>query len=96
MPMKKGMKKSFTTARGYKSKNDKEVYEILGGKAVISLRPNSSNYQFRMWVKGENKYVRETLSTNSLETALKVGEDKCLELLGKLKSGRKIFGPALL
>lgn len=76
-----------------KSAHTKEQHDILGGKATI-LRTAASGdvWQFRMWVSKEKKYVRETLKTRDLQTAVERAEERYLCLYSDIASGRKLFG----
>jgi|TARA_B100002003_G_C13668959_1_gene338942 hypothetical protein len=62
-----------TTAKR-KEKRKKEVFRILGNKAT--LYTNKFNvYQFRLWLKNENKYVRKSLHTKVKSYAIEQGEE---------------------
>jgi integrase len=76
-----------------KSARKTEQHDILGGKAII-LRTAASGqvWQFRMWVSEEKKYVRETLKTRDLKTAVQRAEERYLRLYSDIASGRKLFG----
>lgn len=73
-----------------------EQREILGGKALI-LRTAASGtvWQFRMWISEERKYVRKTLNTRDLKTAVQRGEELYLQIYSDLKSGKRLFGITL-
>ena len=73
-----------------------EQHQVLGGKAII-LRTAASGdvWQFRMWVSEEKKYVRKTLKTRDLETAMRRAEELYLHLYSDIVSGRKLFGLSL-
>lgn len=71
-------------------------HEILGGKAKVFRVPNSGDvYQFQMWISEEKKYIRRTLKTRDLETAIKRAEEMYLQTYSDVQSGRKIFGITL-
>ena len=71
-------------------------HDILGGKGVIfKVKQSGDVWQFRMWVGEERKYVRKSLKTKDLPTALERGEKQALEILGNVKAGKKIFGLTL-
>jgi hypothetical protein len=84
--------------RKKKSHNDwnQDTHDILGGKAVI-LRTRASGdvWQFRMWVSEERKYVRKTLKTRDVETAVKRAETMFLQIYSDVACGRKLFGLSL-
>ena len=48
-----------------------------------------------MWIEGEQKYVRKSLRTRDLETALNKAEDEVFRIYSDVKSGRKLFGITL-
>ncbi|MGY8935288.1 MAG: tyrosine-type recombinase/integrase [Alphaproteobacteria bacterium] len=71
-------------------------HEILGGKCKIFRVTNSGDvYQFQMWISEEKKYLRKSLRTKDLETAINRAENLYLETMTNVKTGRKIFGITL-
>jgi integrase len=89
MPPKKRVRVS---AGGFQHSN----HEILGGKGKVFRVPNSGDvYQFQMWIPEEKKYLRKSLKTKDLETAMQRGEDLYLQTFSDVKSGRKLFGITL-
>ena len=48
-----------------------------------------------MWVSKEKGYVRESLRTRDLTTALALGKSRCLELLADVRAGKKLLGITL-
>ena len=71
-------------------------HEILGGKAKVFRVPNSGDvWQFQMWISDEKKYLRKTLKTKDLDTAVQRAETLYLETMSDVKTGRKIFGITL-
>jgi integrase len=72
------------------------VHDILDGMAQIYRVAQSGDvWQFRMWVEDEKKYVRKSLRTRDLETALEEAKTKVFQTMSDVKSGRKIFGSSL-
>jgi integrase len=70
--------------------------EVMGGRAkVIRTRQSGEVWQLRMWVSGEGKYLRESLKTTDLETAISRAETRYLQIYSDIKTGRKIFGITL-
>jgi integrase len=68
----------------------------MGGRAkVIRTRQSGEVWQLRMWVSGEGKYLRESLKTTDLETAISRAETRYLQIYSDIKTGRKIFGITL-
>ncbi|MFM8646668.1 MAG: hypothetical protein ACKOB7_02635, partial [Methylocystis sp.] len=52
-----------------------EEHEILDGKAkVLRTRDSGDTYQLRVWVPEKKKYIRQSLKTKDLNTALTEGE----------------------
>ena len=71
-------------------------HDVLGGKATIYRATASGEvWQFRCWVAAEKKYVRKTLNTRDLSTALKRAEDMYLGIHSDLASGKRLFGITL-
>ena len=71
-------------------------HEILGGKAKVFQVPKSSDvWQFQMWISEEKKYLRKTLKTKNLDTAIQRAETLYLETMSDVKTGQKIFGITL-
>lgn len=70
-----------------------ERHDVLGGRAeVLRTKTSGSVYQLRMWIEKEQKYVRKSLKTKDLEVAKQKAEQKVLETLGVIASGKKVFG----
>ncbi|MBT6276934.1 MAG: site-specific integrase [Chromatiales bacterium] len=85
-------KRVRVNAGGFQHSN----HEILGGKGKVFRVPNSGDvYQFQMWIPEEKKYLRKSLKTKDLETAMKRGEDLYLQTFSDVQSGRKLFGITL-
>ena len=71
-------------------------HEILGGKGqILRTKAGGDNWQFRMWVEEEQKYIRKSLKTRDLETAINLAEKEVLQTLSDVSTGRKIFGITL-
>ena len=73
----------------------REEYAILGGLSKVLKTRQSNMYQLRMRVSDEKKYVRETLKTRDLDTALERAEKRTLEIYVNVKAGKKIFSVRL-
>ena len=59
---------------------------------MIYRTPNSGRvYQFQMWVKEEQKYVRKSTRTKNLETGISVGKEFYLDVHSKLRYKEPIF-----
>lgn len=71
-------------------------HSILDGEAIIYRIPLSGDvWQFRMYLKEEQKHYRKSLRTKDLESALSKAKKLTLEILSKKASGKKIFGVTL-
>lgn len=57
--------------------------------AIIYRR--GEHWQFRLWLKRENKYARKSLNTRNRATAIERGRDFYLELYANLKQGKTYF-----
>ncbi len=89
MPVKKRIRKN---AGSFQHSN----HEILGGQAKVFRVPNSGDvWQFQIWISDEKKYLRKTLKTKDLDTAVQRAETLYLETMSDVKTGRKIFGITL-
>lgn len=72
------------------------TYEILGGKAIIyTTLKSGGNYYVRMRLTLEKKYLRKSLRTTDLDTAIQRAEDFVLQTLSDINSGKKMFGMTL-
>ena len=71
-----------------------EEHDVLNGKAVVLRVASRSGdvYQFRMWIPEERKYVRKSLKTRDLETAIKRAEERVFRTMSDVASGKKMFG----
>jgi hypothetical protein len=76
-----------------KLKSYTDQHPIFDGAAILYRSPASGNvWQFRTWIAPEKKYVRKTLKTRDLESAIERGKKLYLELQHAVLSGKKIFG----
>jgi integrase len=69
-----------------------EEHDVLGKAKVLRTAQSGKIYQLRMWVPDEKKYVRETLKTRDLKTAMLRAEKRVFEIFSDIQTGRKIFG----
>ena len=70
-----------------------EQHDVLGGKAtVLRTTQSGKRYQLRMWVPSESRYMRKSLRTENLTEAKQRAEQKVIETLAQVQSGKKIFG----
>jgi hypothetical protein len=73
-----------------------DKHPIYGGKAEIVRTQQSGGYwHFRMWISEESKYVRKTLKTKHLDTAIERAENEFFAIKANLNSGKRIFSPTL-
>jgi integrase len=62
---------------------------VIFEEAIVYKR--GDYWQFRLWLRKENKYVRRSLGTRSRATAIDKGKELYLELLANLKQGKTYF-----
>ena len=73
-----------------------DKHSIYGGKAEIVRTQQSGGYwHFRMWISEESKYVRKTLKTKHLDTAVERAENEFFAIKANLNSGKRIFSPTV-
>ena len=67
-------------------------HEVFGGKAVIlRYRHCGDWWHFRMYVKGERKYIQQALRTKDYDLALEKAEQKFITEQARIQAGEKIF-----
>ena len=62
---------------------------LIFDDALIYRR--DEHWQFRMWLPGENKYVRKSLHTRNRTTAIERGKDLYLRLYADMRNGKSYF-----
>lgn len=73
-----------------------ETHTVLDGKAhVYRVKMSGDVWQFRMYIKQENKHYRKSLQTRDLDSALSKGLNLAAELHAKQNLGQRIFGITL-
>ena len=73
-----------------------DKHSIYGGKAEVVRTQQSGGYwHFRMWVSEEHKYVRKTLKTKHLDTAIERAENEFFAIKANLNFGKRIFSPTV-
>ena len=82
-------------ARRSKSAFIVEEHDVLDKAKVLRTAQSGDVYQLRMWVPDEKKYLRETLRTRDLATAMDRAEERVFQIYSDIKTGRKIFGATL-
>ena len=71
-----------------------DQHPIYGGKAEVVRTQQSGGYwHFRMWISEERKYVRKTLKTTHLDTAVERAENEFFAIKANVNAGRRIFSP---
>ena len=84
------------TPRKSKGNIKHSIHSVLDGTAQIFKVPNSGDvWQFRMYIRTDNKHFRISLRTRDLESALSKAREKALELSQYVRSGIKVFGMTL-
>jgi integrase len=84
------------TPRKNKGNIKHSIHFVLDGTAQIFKVPNSGDiWQFRMYIRTDNKHYRVSLRTKDLESALSKARDKAMELSQYVRSGIKVFGMTL-
>ena len=72
-------------------------HNIFDGKAeVVRTKTSGGIWHFRMWVTEEKKYVRKTLKTKNLDTAIAKAEDEYHLIKSNLQQGKTIFSPTII
>tara|TARA_B100000767_G_C19644255_1_gene483907 strand:- start:542 stop:895 length:354 start_codon:yes stop_codon:yes gene_type:complete len=67
-------------------------HDILGKAQIYRVLASGDVWQFRMWIPDEKKYVRKTLRTKDLETAISRAKKEVFNIHSDVSSGRKLFG----
>lgn len=75
-------------------RSKKDAFDILD-KRVKIYRTASKVWQMQMWVKEEQKYVRETLHTEDKEIAINKAEERYIFYRAKIQQNEKIFSITL-
>jgi integrase len=75
-------------------RSKKDAFDILD-KRVKIYRTASKVWQMQMWVKEEQKYVRESLHTEDKEVAINKAEERYIFYRAKIQQNEKIFSITL-
>ena len=75
-------------------RSKKDAFDILD-KRVKIYRTASKVWQMQMWIREENKYVRESLHTEDKEIAIRKAEDRFIFYRAKIQQNEKIFSITL-
>lgn len=68
----------------------KDAFDILDGKVKI-FRTASKVWQMQLWIKEEQKYVRESLFTEDKESAINKAEERFIYFRSRVQKNEKIF-----
>jgi hypothetical protein len=69
-----------------------ERHEVLDGEAIVLRTKQSKDvWQFRMRVRGEGAYYRESLRTKHLGTAIARAKNKWADITAMVNAGKKVF-----
>jgi len=67
-------------------------HQIYDGAALLFRTPPSGNvWQFQMWVKEEQEYLRRSTRTKNLEEAITIGQDLYIATRAKLLNSESVF-----
>lgn len=79
-----------------KGNNLHSQHDILDGLAqIFRVKQSGDVYQFRMYVKKEQKHYRKSLKTSDLETALMRGRELGMQLSTNVLQGKRVFGQSI-
>jgi integrase len=79
-----------------KRKSSSQGHPVLDGRAIIRRTKASGDYwQFVMWVSEERATYRKSLRTTDFDSAMEAAQNLCLDLLHRMRSGKKLFGMSL-
>jgi hypothetical protein len=69
-----------------------ERHDILDGEAIVLRTKQSKDvWQFRMRIRGEGAYYRESLRTKHLQTAIARAKNKWADITSMVNAGKKVF-----
>ena len=69
-----------------------ERHEVLDGEAIVLRTKQSKDiWQFRMRVRGEGAYYRESLRTKHLQTAIARAKNKWADITAMVNADKKVF-----
>lgn len=86
-PVKTSIKTNTSTD---KPRGKKDVFEILDGQVKI-YRTNSKVWQYQLWIKEEQKYVRESLQTDDKESAVNKATERFIYYRSRILKNEKVF-----
>ncbi len=67
-------------------------HPLYDGEAILFRTPPSGNvWQFQMWIKEEQEYLRRSTRSKDLNEAIRVGRDLYLDTHSKLRSSEAVF-----
>lgn len=71
-------------------KSKKDAFDILDGQVKI-YRTTSKVWQLQMWIREEQKYVRESLHTEDKEIAINRAQERFIYYRSRIQQNEKIF-----
>lgn len=71
-------------------KSKKDVFDILDNQVKI-YRTNSQVFQFQMWIREEQKYVRKSLHTTDRQHAIEKATEEFVKYRSRVQNDEKIF-----
>ncbi|QPD02809.1 MAG: hypothetical protein Nkreftii_000583 [Candidatus Nitrospira kreftii] len=67
-------------------------HDVFGGKAIIlRYRHCGDWWHFRMYVKGEHKYIQQALGTKDYDLAMERGEQRYIAYAARIQAGERLF-----
>ena len=84
------IKQNNQTVKTEQPRSKKDAFSILDNQVKI-FRTNSNIYQFQLWIKEEQKYVRLSLHTEDKETAITKATERFIYCCSKSLNHEKIF-----
>ena len=70
-------------------KSKKDVFDILDNQVKI-YRTNSQVFQFQMWIREEQKYVRKSLHTTDRQHAIEKATEEFVKYRSRVQNDEKI------
>jgi len=78
--------------RKFQSRKRTATHELYDGEVTLFRTPVSGNvWQFQMWIREQQKYLRRSTRCKDLNQAIIVGRDLYLDTHSKLRSNKSVF-----
>ena len=78
------------TTKIVSQRSKKDVFDILDNQVKI-YRTNSQVFQFQMWIREEQKYVRKSLHTTDRQHAIEKATNEFVKYRSRVQNEEKIF-----